>query len=189
MKLIAEKKLIDSSPMYYLLTEGEHNADTIEFVVDRHYSDVCIENCTFIIKGINSKGDQIEQVLEKIIDGEKVILKWSINRDFTAIAGMLELEIRGVIKLMEKEILVIKYSMPAIEIRATGRGGSLPPVDLIEQAVNDLQIKVSEGITNIQNFISQQIVDLGYPYIILTQAEYDELSIIDETKLYVITEG
>ena len=90
---------------------------------------------------------------------------------------------------MEKEILVIKYSMPAIEIRATGRGDSLPPVDLIEQAVNDLQIKVSEGITNIQNFISQQIVDLGYPYIILTQAEYDELSIIDETKLYVITEG
>ena len=187
MKLVAEKKMINSSPMYYLLTEGEHRADTIEFVVDRYYDEISVENCTFIIKGINSKNNQVEQVLEKTMGEDKVTLKWSINEEFTAVAGMIELEIRGVIKMLEKEILVIKYSMSPIEVRGTGKGSELPDVGLIEQAINSLQITVGEGITNIQTFVNQQITSLGYPYIILTQAEYDNLSVIDETKLYVIT--
>lgn len=187
MKLVAEKKMINSSPMYYLLTEGEHNADTIEFVVDRYYDEISVENCTFIIKGINSKNNQVEQVLEKTVVEDKVTLKWSINEEFTAVAGMIELEIRGVIKVLAKEILIIKYSMSPIEVRGTGKGSGLPTVGLIEQAINSLQITVGEGITNIQTFVNQQITSLGYPYIILTQAEYDNLSVIDETKLYVIT--
>lgn len=187
MQLIAKNKTIDTSPIYYLLIEGEHNADNIDFVVDRYYSDdVSVEDCTFIIKGVNSKGNQIEQVLEKSIYDDKVILKWTVSRDFTATAGILKLEIRGVIKMLENETLVIKYSMPAIEVRSSGKGSGLPDIDLIEQAVNSLQLTVNEGITNIHNFVNQQIADLEYPYIILTQAEYDALSSIDETKLYVI---
>ena len=53
MQLIAKNKTIDTSPIYYLLIEGEHNADNIDFVVDRYYSDdVSVEDCTFIIKGL-----------------------------------------------------------------------------------------------------------------------------------------
>lgn len=89
--------------------------------------------------------------------------------------------------MLSEEILLVKFGMQPIEIKSSPDGSGTPETNLIEQAMNSFHITVDEGKTTIQNFINQQIADLGYPYIILTQTEYDALASPLENKLYVIT--
>ena len=74
-----------------------------------HSDDVkCWRTLPFYNQGLIARVIRLEQVLEKSIYDDKVILKWTVSRDFTATAGILKLEIRGVIKMLENETLVIK---------------------------------------------------------------------------------
>jgi hypothetical protein len=96
----------------------------------------------------------------------------------------LQLELRAVrCNALNEEVIVLKYSIPPIMVRQTGNGTGTVDVSVAEQAINEMQTIVQNGI----NTIDQKLTDFGYPYVILTQSQYDALTAVDANKLYVIT--
>ena len=54
MKIYAEGKFINSFPLSFFLTQGEQNADLIEFVVPRSYEEQDLSDCTFVLTAVNA---------------------------------------------------------------------------------------------------------------------------------------
>lgn len=82
-------------------------------------------------------------VLAKTIDGDNLRLDWKIGRDFTSTAGAAQIEISGmdgsgtaIFKAVSKQFSVLDN----IE-----SGSNLPPKDVIEQALEDMQVNLSEA--------------------------------------------
>lgn len=124
MILKANQKYIDMSAVRHLLAHGEKNADFLTFEVDKNYHDVDLSDCTFIIRAVNSVGNLTEQTLKKQIDGDSIFLTWKVDEYFTAVSGVLKLEIRGIMG----DELVIKYDLSDIIVRESAVGEGVPEI-------------------------------------------------------------
>ncbi len=124
MTLKANQKYIDMSCVRHLLANGEKNADYLTFEVSKNYHDVDLSECTFILRAVNSAGNLIEQTLRKHIDSNSIFLTWTVDEYFTAVSGVLKLEIRGV----KGDELVIKYNLSDIIVRESAVGDGLPEI-------------------------------------------------------------
>lgn len=114
---------------------GEKNADVITFQVDRYYHDIDLSTCEFILRAVNENQNLIDQTLDKSINDNIIILKWSINEYFTAVDGKLLLEIRAI----EGDNLILKYVMSPIYVKSSATGEGLPSLDTVEKALDDMQ--------------------------------------------------
>lgn len=135
MVLQANQKYIDTSRIAHLLINGEKNADIIHFEVDRYYHDIDLSTCEFILRAVNERQNLIDQTLDKSINDNIIILKWSINEYFTAVDGKLLLEIRAI----EGDNLILKYVMSPIYVKSSATGEGLPSLDTVEKALDDMQ--------------------------------------------------
>lgn len=108
----------------HLLATGEKNADFLTFEVSGNYHDVDLLECTFILRAVNSVGNLVEQTLRKQIDGDSIFLTWTVDEYFTAVSGVLKLEIRGI----KGNELVIKYDLSDIIVRESAVGEGLPEI-------------------------------------------------------------
>lgn len=124
MILKANRKYIDMSCVRHLLANGEKNADYLTFEVSKNYHDIDLSGCTFILRAVNSAGNLAEQTLKKQIDGDSIFLTWTVDEYFTAVSGVLKLEIRGV----KGDELVIKYDLSDIIVRESAVGDGLPEI-------------------------------------------------------------
>ena len=122
--LKANHKYIDMSGVRHLLATGEKNADFLTFEVSGNYHDVDLSECTFILRAVNSAGNLVEQTLRKQIGGDSIFLTWTVDEYFTAVSGVLKLEIRGV----KGDELVIKYDLSDIIVRESAVGEGLPEI-------------------------------------------------------------
>lgn len=135
MVLQANQKYIDTSYIAHLLINGEKNADVITFQVDRYYHDIDLSTCEFILRAVNENQNLIDQTLDKSINDNTIILKWTINEYFTAVDGKLLLEIRAI----EDDNLILKYVMSPIYVKSSATGEGLPSLDTVEKALDDMQ--------------------------------------------------
>ena len=124
MILKANQKYIDMSCVRHLLATGEKNADYLTFEISKKYHDVDLSECNFILRAVNSSGNLVEQTLKKLIDDNSIFLTWTIDEYFTAVSGVLKLEIRGV----KGDELVIKYDLSDIIVRESAVGEGLPEI-------------------------------------------------------------
>ncbi len=124
MILKANQKYIDMSAVRHLLANGEKNADFLTFEVDRDYHGVDLSDCTFILRAVNSAGNLAEQTLKKHIDNNSIFLTWKVDEYFTAVSGVLKLEIRGI----KGDELVIKYGLSDIFVRESAVGEGVPDI-------------------------------------------------------------
>ena len=124
MILKANQKYIDMSCVRHLLANGEKNVDYLIFEISKNYHDVDLSECTFILRAVNSARNLVEQTLKKQIDGNSIFLTWTVDEYFTAVSGILKLEIRGV----KGDELVIKYDLSDIIVRESSVGESLPEI-------------------------------------------------------------
>jgi len=124
MILKSNQKYIDMSCVRHLLAKGEKNADYLTFEVSKNYHDVDLSECTFILRAVNSAGNLVEQTLRKQIENNSIFLTWTVNEYFTAVSGVLKLEIRGV----KDDELVIKYDLSDIIVRESAVGEGLPEI-------------------------------------------------------------
>jgi len=161
MILTAKGKFIDTKPMERLLTQGEKYADKIHFVLPAINNDVNIVNCSFVIRTVASDGSMTETGLTAQRSIEQVLLTWDVPESVTAVAGMLQMELVGI----KDSDIIIKYKMPAIFIKGAVMGDHLPPPDIIEEKLaqmNDIlrqaQGKLDEAKDMVVN-ISSDIID------------------------------
>ncbi|MDR1674759.1 MAG: hypothetical protein LBR54_04840 [Oscillospiraceae bacterium] len=170
MTLKAKDKRIDTVEIHHLFSADEHYADTITIEVDRMYGELDLGECLFIMKGVNAKTQQYEQVLDKKVEDKKIILTWGVSKGFTAVPGLLELELRGVSQIGDEEILVIKFAMNPVTVAGLKEGKGGPTINYINDAVNNFFMNMSD-----------------VPFFkIMTQAQYDSLQSTAPSILYVI---
>ena len=112
MILKANQKYIDMSSVRHLLVSGEKNADFLTFEVSEDYNGIDLSECTFILRAVNSAGNLVEQTLRKQTENNSIFLTWTVDEYFTAVSGVLKLEIHGV----KGDELVIKYDLSLIHI-------------------------------------------------------------------------
>ena len=134
MILRANQKYIDMSDVGHLLVCGEKNADILTFQISQFYHGIDLSECAFIIRGVNSACNLIEQTLKKQIKDSSVFLTWTVDEYFTAVSGVLKLEIRGI----KGDELVIKYDLSDIFLRESAVGKGLPQPDMIEKAISEM---------------------------------------------------
>lgn len=161
MILTAKGKFIDTKPMERLLTQGEKYADKIHFVLPAINNDVNIVNCSFVIRTVASDGSMTETRLTAQRNIEQVLLTWDVPESVTAVAGMLQMELVGI----KDSDIIIKYKMPAIFIKGAVMGDHLPPPDIIEEKLAQMngilaqaQAKLDEAKDMVVN-ISADIID------------------------------
>ena len=124
MVLKANKKFIDLSNIKHLLTNGEKNADFLTFEISKNYNSVDLSDCIFILRAVNSNENLIEQTLKKQIENDSIFLTWVVDEYFTAISGVLKLEIKGI----KSDELVIKYDLSDIYVRESAVGEGIPEI-------------------------------------------------------------
>lgn len=208
MQVHAEGKFINSFPLSFFLTQGEQNADVVEFVVPRRYEEEDLSACTFVLTAVNAAGTQLESVLTKTVAADSITLYWKINGYFTAVPGLLELGLRAVREgetatedEYDESAVVLKYVLSPIFVRAALSGTEgLPTPELIAQSLDQLAILLEDaldaiareadelGLTAVSERVDALETDLAAQteVIALTQAEYDALETVDESCLYAI---
>ncbi len=202
MLIVADGKNIDTLPFQNLFVQGEKLSEQIIFRIARHYYERDLLNCVFIIKAVNEKNEISEQVLKVINRESHIDLKWNVSSLFTAVSGKLNLEIQALDSTFGDEKYVLKYILPPVYVRKAVTGDNVPAPDLKEQAIEEINTAVSDGLNNIDNKIqsfdtsgfenrldnlanSVQGLEEGIKIMALTLDEYN-LIIHHDDILYVI---
>ncbi|MBP3309674.1 MAG: hypothetical protein J6L05_02540 [Ruminococcus sp.] len=202
MEIYAKGKNIPTYAFGNLLTQGEHLADTICFIVDRFYNNTDLSVCDFAIRGLTAGDWEVSQPLIAEVIGEKIRLKWTVGNSFTINSGRLALEIRASQYSEDEEKLIVKYVMQPVYVNPTpnGKNGALPETS--EQAVSAINAAVAEGTEQLgqlmDSFNLEEVekrldkmeadtaVYLARPEVIaLTKSEYDS-TFHKSDSLYVI---
>ncbi|MBR6985221.1 MAG: hypothetical protein IKH75_17150 [Ruminococcus sp.] len=202
MEVYANGKNIPSYQFGDLFVQGEKFADTINFVIDRTYNGIDLVNCSFCIKGLTSENWEVEQVLPymQLIGSNKISLAWNVSDNFTFNSGTLQLEIRASMG----DAVIIKYSMPPVQVKPAVNGKNGPLPETVEQAVSQITEATAAGLARLQQLMDEFDLDtvsarldrieeetatyLARPEVIaMTRSEY-EAAQHKENSLYVITE-
>lgn len=212
MEVFSTGKNIPTYSFGNLFIQGEKFADTIIFALERFYNNSDIAGYNFMVVGLTEDGYEINQVIiPESTDENFIRLKWNVSGDFTAQSGKLRLELRA---CEENGNVIIKYDMPAINVKPTIKGinESLPETneqfinsisavtaDCMEQlqgSVNNFNIWVQNQLdsfnleeTNnrLDSIESDTAVYLARPEVIpVTRAEYNSIE-YKQNALYVIT--
>lgn len=150
MILKANQKYIDMSCVRHLLAVGEKNADFLTFEISEKYHNIDLSECTFILRAVNSAGNLVEQTLRKQIDGSSIFLTWTVDEYFTAVSGVLKLEIRGI----KGDELVIKYDLSDIIVRESAVGEGLPEIPDITVIQGEKGDKGDDGLSAYEIWLS-----------------------------------
>lgn len=150
MILKANQKYIDMSCVRHLLATGEKNADFLTFEISEKYHNIDLSECTFILRAVNSAGNLVEQTLKKSLNENSIFLTWTVDEYFTAVSGVLKLEIRGI----KGDELVIKYDLSDIIVRENIVGEGLPEIPDITVIQGEKGDKGDDGLSAYEIWLS-----------------------------------
>ena len=143
IKLNVSNKKIDVYPLANLLRQGENNADTILMQLPPSYGDIALKELIFMMHGDSKKGTRATQILDKEINDSGVLLRWTVSKDFTAVAGDLRLILKGYLPDGDP---IIKWVGGIINVYCDPEGGTYPPpVSEIEQALKEMYAVVGRA--------------------------------------------
>ena len=149
IKLNVSNKKIDVYPLANLLRQGENNADTILMQLPPSYGDIALKELVFMIQGDSKKGTRATQILEKEINDSGVLLRWTVSKDFTAVAGDLRLILKGYLPDGDP---IIKWVGGIINVYCDPEGDTYPPpVSEIEQALKEMYAVVGRAEQSAEN--------------------------------------
>lgn len=143
MILQANQKFIDASNVAHLLTAGEKYADTLTFSVDRQYHGKDLSGCLFVIRGVNSAGNLSLQTLSQETTDTAILLTWNISPAFTAVSGMLALEI----VCYDSDSMILKYTITPMQVRQSVLEEYSGGVDAVEEALKEMEQILKETRT------------------------------------------
>lgn len=135
MELKANHKFIDASCVAHLIAAGEKYADTLTFSVDRYYHGKDLYGCMFVIRGVNSAGALSLQTLAQETADTAILLTWDISPAFTAVSGMLALEI----VCYDNDSMILKYTVTPMQVRESVLEEYSGGVDAIEEALKEME--------------------------------------------------
>ena len=135
MILQANKKFIDTSHVAHLLTAGEKYADKLVFSVERFYQETDLSGCLFVMRGVNSAGNLALETLSQEVMETEIRLTWNVSPEFTAVSGMLALEI----VCYDNSDRILKYTVTPMQVKASVLEEYSGSVDAIEEALKEME--------------------------------------------------
>lgn len=153
MRVYANGKNISTHSFGNVFVQGERYANSIVFVLERTYEGIDLLDCDFSIRGVNEAGGECQQILSPVSDKANVLLFWSVNEYFTAVAGKLELELRASFTAENGEECVLKYQMAPVTVSPSPEGSDAVIPDTSEQIISQINAAASEGVKQIQQAI------------------------------------
>lgn len=143
MILQANKKFIDTSHVAHLLTAGEKYADKLVFSVERFYQETDLSGCLFVMRGVNSAGNLALETLSQEVMETEIRLTWNVSPAFTAVSGMLALEI----VCYDNSDRILKYTVAPMQVKASVLEEYSGGVDAIEEALKEMERILTETRT------------------------------------------
>lgn len=143
MILQANKKFIDTSHVAHLLTAGEKYADKLVFSVERFYQETDLSGCLFVMRGVNSAGNLALETLSQEVTDTEIRLTWNVSPAFTAVSGMLALEI----VCYDNSDRILKYTVTPMQVKASVLEEYSGGVDAIEEALKEMERILTETRT------------------------------------------
>lgn len=143
MILQANKKFIDTSHVAHLLTAGERYADKLVFSVERFYQETDLSGCLFVMRGVNSAGNLALETLSQEVMETEIRLTWNVSPAFTAVSGMLALEI----VCYDNSDRILKYTVTPMQVKASVLEEYSGGVDAIEEALKEMERILTETRT------------------------------------------
>lgn len=143
MILQANKKFIDTSHVAHLLTAGEKYADKLVFSVERFYQETDLSGCLFVMRGVNSAGNLALETLSQEVMETEIWLTWNVSPAFTAVSGMLALEI----VCYDNSDRILKYTVTPMQVKASVLEEYSGGVDAIEEALKEMERILTETRT------------------------------------------
>ncbi len=153
MELKSNGKFICTRPIESLFTQGEKNADIIDFIIPKINNGVDLSDCEFMIAGVNIQQVYVTAMLAKSIEDSSIRLSWTVSEQFTAVSGMLMLEIRGT----KGNDVIVRYSLPAVYVKEQLEGDTIA---VEGTAIDDLiqQIQTALSAANSANETAEKLL-------------------------------
>lgn len=157
MELKTIGKRLATEPIKASLVQGENGVNRMEIHTPRYLDDMELTDFVFKIRGNDSKGALVEQVLEKTVTDGEIILIWEVSARFTAVAGPLALELDAI---SPDGGGLVKFSAADITIRETLGMPPVPAEDIFEKALNDISV-LQETKLSAENLIAGENISIS----------------------------
>lgn len=167
MELQVHDKMIDTSPIRRLITQGENGVDTFTIPLPKMRGKTDLAALTYTMRGVSGKDTLAAQLLEKTVEPERVWLKWDITGDFTAVDGPLTLDVTGV---NENGAEIIHYNAGKIDIgKVDGKDFQPPQLDVFEQLLTQAQaaLQAATEQANLAKVEAEKLLQAGINFKIL----------------------
>lgn len=131
------RREIDTTPITNLYAVGECHPEPLQIVLERFVGETDLATWQFRIYGTNAAKEPVYQdaTLQEIHD-ETICLHWSVDRIFTAFAGVLHLELHA---LSEDTTSCLHYRMDDIWIRPSVWGVGMPMTARMQELYCQMQ--------------------------------------------------
>ena len=93
MELKVTNKRLDTRPIGRRLTQGESLVDRPRIVLQKTYEGLDISGYSYEIRAVSDKDTLVRRPLDKTVEGDKLILLWTVTAEFTSVSGPLALTI------------------------------------------------------------------------------------------------
>lgn len=144
MELKVKNKRMDTEPIRQRFTQGEALVDRPRIVLPKVYDGLDISGYAYEIRAVSDKYTMVRRPLEKAVEGDDLVLTWTVTGEFTAVSGPLTLTVVGVDEAGNE---IIKLTSEKIIIREDPDGAyTAPPPNLMEDALR--QMAVLQAATN-----------------------------------------
>lgn len=138
MELKVTNKRLDTRPIGRRLTQGESLVDRPRIVLQKTYEGLDISGYSYEIRAVSDKDTLVRRPLDKTVEGDKLILLWTVTAEFTSVSGPLALTIVG---MDEAGNEIIKITSDKIIIREDPEGAwTAPPPDVLNDALRQMAI-------------------------------------------------
>lgn len=136
MELNVTQKRMDTNPIQRRLVQGESLVDRPKIVMQREYEGLDISGLNYEIRAVSEKGTMVIRPLEKAVEDDRIVLTWTVTKEFTAVDGFLALTIVGIDDTGEE---IIKITSEKIIIRPDpDKDWTEPPPDVVQDALNQM---------------------------------------------------
>ena len=121
-------------------TQGESNVEIYDITGPRYHDNIDLLSLTWFVRATHPNYDTLinKQVVcaESSTDPEQICITWSVDGDFTAYAGELQVQFVG---KSESGQEIIKLQSSGLMIKASVEGAASPPQDMFEQTLAQME--------------------------------------------------
>lgn len=134
----SSQKSLDTNPIFKRFVQGENLAEKIEIKGPKMLGALDLSQLNMAIRVSSEKYETtVEKPMQQKTEDDQVILTWTVDKDFTAVPGHVNVSVIGYGAGQDEEI--IKITSDGIEVKPDDLQGTPPPENQWPQILREMQ--------------------------------------------------